>query len=179
MEAPSRWYRAIGLLAIGALVLGVGLAGCAKEKAADTSKTSAEASKDVAKAAPGEAAKAQQPEAAPSPKFVQPLPPGNVRASHILISYKGTPVTEATRSQAEAKKLAEDLLVRIKNGENFADLAANYSDCPSAEAGGDLGPFPKGRMVKPFDDAAFALKPNQVSGIVETQFGYHIIKRTQ
>jgi parvulin-like peptidyl-prolyl isomerase len=160
-------YRAVALAIIGALVLGLALVGCSKEKAADTSQ----ATKEVAKADTAQAAK--------TPRFVQPLPPGNIRASHILISYKGTPVTEATRSQAEAKKLAEDLLAKVRQGESFEDLARTYSDCPSAEAGGDLGFFPKGRMVAPFDQAAFALQPGKISKVVETQFGYHIIKRTQ
>jgi len=164
--------RSVGLVVIWALVIGIlavglVLVGCSKEKAADATKTGTQTAK-------ADTAKAEQ-----APRFVQPLPPNNIRASHILISYKGTPVTEATRSQAEARQLAEQLLAKVKAGENFAELAATYSDCPSSEAGGDLGPFPKGRMVPPFDQAAFALKPGQISGIVETQFGYHIIKRTQ
>jgi len=113
------------------------------------------------------------------PKTVQPVPPGNIRASHILISYKGASRSTATRSKEEARKLAEQILERIRAGESFEKLARTYSDCPSAEKGGDLGFFKRGRMVKAFEDAAFALKPGELSGIVETQFGYHIIKRTQ
>jgi len=175
MKAQSFAYLLAGLLVIGTLVLALALAGCSKQETGDTSK----GTKQVAKAGTEEAAKPAETQATPAPKFVQPLPPGNIRASHILISYAGTPVTEATRSQAEARKLAEDLLAKVTKGEDFATLAGTYSDCPSREAGGDLGFFPKGRMVKPFDDAAFALKPGQVSKLVETQFGYHIIKRTQ
>ena len=84
-----------------------------------------------------------------------------------------------TRSKEEARKSIDDILARLKKGEDFAELAATYSDCPSAEQGGDLGFFGRGRMVAPFDQAAFALTPNKISGVVETQFGYHIIKRTQ
>ncbi len=113
------------------------------------------------------------------PKLIQPLPPGTIRASHILISYKGTPGSSATRTKEEARRLAEEILKRVKAGESFEELARTYSDCPTAEKGGDLGFFKRGRMVKPFEDAAFALKPDEVSGIVETKFGYHIIKRTQ
>lgn len=113
------------------------------------------------------------------PKTVQPVPPGNIRASHILISYEGIPQTTATRSQEEAKQLADDLHARIEAGESFEELAQTYSDCPSAEKQGDLGFFGKGRMVKPFEDAAFALEPGKTSGVIETKFGYHIIKRTQ
>jgi parvulin-like peptidyl-prolyl isomerase len=114
-------------------------------------------------------------------EVIQPAPPGHIRASHILISYAGVPRTEAVRTKEEAAVLAEDILRRIKAGEDFEDLARRYSDCPTAkqEKPGDLGFFDKGKMVKPFEDAAFGLKVGEVSGIVETQFGYHIIKRTQ
>ena len=114
-------------------------------------------------------------------EVVQPAPPGHIRASHILLSYAGVPRTEAVRTKDEAADLAGELLGRIQGGEDFEDLARRYSDCPTAqkENCGDLGFFDKGKMVKPFEDAAFALKAGEVSGIVETKFGYHIIKRTQ
>ncbi|MDD4308809.1 MAG: peptidylprolyl isomerase [Candidatus Cloacimonetes bacterium] len=80
----------------------------------------------------------------------------------------------STKSQKKAE--IEAIMRRLKNGENFADLAKTESDCPSKEAGGDLGFFKKGMMVKPFEDAAFALRVGEYSGIVETQFGYHIIQ---
>lgn len=114
-------------------------------------------------------------------EVVQPAPPGHIRASHILVSYAGAPRTEAVRTKADAERLAVEILERIKAGEDFEDLARRYSDCPTAqnESCGDLGFFDKGKMVKPFEDAAFALKAGDVSGVVETKFGYHIIKRTQ
>ena len=123
-------------------------------------------------------AKEREPE---GKEVVQPAPPGNIRASHILISHVGAPRTEATRTKEEAAELAEEILARIKAGEDFEDLARRYSDCPTAQSErcGDLGFFSKGKMVKPFEDAAFALEAGEISGIVETQFGYHIIKRTQ
>ncbi len=113
------------------------------------------------------------------PKVVQPCPPGNIRASHILISHSGAPRTGATRSQAEAKALTEDLAAKLEAGESFDEVAKAYSDCPSSQKGGDLGFFPRGQMVGPFEDAAFGLEIGDVSGIVETKFGYHIIMRTQ
>jgi parvulin-like peptidyl-prolyl isomerase len=116
---------------------------------------------------------------AEAPKKVQPTPPGNIRASHILIAYEGASRSTAVRSKEEAKQLAEELLERLKSGEAFEEIATSYSDCPTAPKGGDLGFFTKGRMVKPFEDAAFGLKAGGISGIVETDFGYHIIKRTQ
>jgi hypothetical protein len=116
---------------------------------------------------------------AESSKVVQPAPPGTVRASHILFAYQGSGVPGVTRGKEEALKLAEEILARAKKGEDFAELANAYSDDGDGEGGGDLGFFGRGRMVKPFEDAAFGLKPGKVSGIVETQYGYHIIMRTQ
>lgn len=121
-------------------------------------------------------AEKKEPEAT---KVVQPSPPGSIRASHILISFQGASRTTATRTKEEAKVLADDLLGKIKAGESFEELAEVHSDCPTAAKQGDLGFFKKGRMVKEFEDAAFALEPGGVSGVIETQFGYHIIKRTQ
>ncbi len=116
---------------------------------------------------------------AEAPKTVQPAPPGSVRASHILISYEGAERATSTRTKEEARELAEDIDKKAKAGENFEELARAYSDCPTAEKGGDLGFFKEGRMVKPFEDASFALEPGQVSDVVETKFGFHVIKRTQ
>lgn len=82
--------------------------------------------------------------------------------------------SEETRKAAllEINKIREMLI----DGEDFADLAKKYSDCGSASQGGDLGYFGRGAMVKPFEDAAFNLMPGEISEVVETQFGYHIIK---
>lgn len=76
----------------------------------------------------------------------------------------------------DKKNKAEEILTRIKNGEDFAKLAKEFSEDPSAADGGNLGWFEKGKMVQEFENAAFALKPGEVSGIVRTQYGYHIIK---
>jgi len=104
--------------------------------------------------------------------------PEQVRASHILIK----PVTDSNidpnKAKADAKAKAESLLKQIRAGSDFATLAKANSQGPSAPKGGDLGYFSKGKMVPPFDKAVFALKVGQVSDIVETQFGFHIIRLT-
>jgi hypothetical protein len=118
----------------------------------------------------------------PKPREVQPPPEERIGASHILVAYKTAPnpTPNITRSKDQARKRAEDALKKAKAGKDFAALAKEYSDDPgSGPKGGDLGMFPKSMMVKPFADAAFALKPGELSGIVETDFGFHVIKRTQ
>ena len=97
----------------------------------------------------------------------------NVRARHILLSVSEED-DEAARAGKKTK--AGDLRKQLTEGAKFEELAREHSDCPSARMGGDLGRFRKGQMVKPFEEAAFALEPGQVSEVVETQFGYHIIE---
>jgi len=101
--------------------------------------------------------------------------PEQVQASHILIK-PDTNNPDVNQAKAEAKAKAENLLKELKSGADFATVAKENSDCPSAARGGDLGLFSKGQMVQPFEDVAFALKPGELSDVVETQFGYHIIK---
>lgn len=100
-----------------------------------------------------------------------------VKASHILVDTR-TMTTDAELSQAMEKiKKAKG---EADTGKDFAELAKQYSDCPSKEKGGDLGFFKrKGQMVEPFANAAFALKVGQISDPVKTNFGYHIIKVTE
>jgi peptidyl-prolyl cis-trans isomerase C len=99
--------------------------------------------------------------------------PEQVQARHILVQFAED--DDAAAKQAKRAK-AEGLLAQIKGGAAFEELARTNSDCPSAAEGGDLGFFERGQMVPAFDDAAFALKPGEVSGVVETEYGYHIIK---
>jgi peptidyl-prolyl cis-trans isomerase C len=100
--------------------------------------------------------------------------PESVKASHILILLE--PNADETQKKA-ARAEMEKIQAKIKAGGDFATLAKENSKDPgSSEKGGDLGFFTKGQMVKPFEDAAFALAPGAVSDIVETPYGYHIIK---
>ncbi|MBN1245141.1 peptidylprolyl isomerase [Candidatus Bathyarchaeota archaeon] len=88
--------------------------------------------------------------------------PDKVHCAHILV-----------KSESEAKVVLE----RLKKGEKFGNVARAVSRCPSGKKGGDLGTFTRGKMVKEFETAAFALQKGEVSGVVKTQFGCHIIKR--
>lgn len=87
-----------------------------------------------------------------------------IRASHILVEHEYE---------------ANDLLAKIKEGKTFEELAQKFSKCPSGDQGGDLGFFKKGMMVPEFETAAFALNVGETSTPVKTQFGYHLIKRTE
>lgn len=95
--------------------------------------------------------------------------PELISASHILV--------RTSADKAAARKKAEELLAKVKAGGDFEAIARENSDDPgSSQRGGSLGQFPRGRMVKPFEDALFKLKPGETSGVVETDFGYHIIR---
>ena len=85
-----------------------------------------------------------------------------LKAKHILVTH-----------EYEAK----DLLKKLQDGKSFEDLAKDFSLCSSAANGGDLGEFSQGMMVAPFEKALLLLKPNEISGVVKTQFGFHLTKR--
>ena len=96
-----------------------------------------------------------------------------VRASHILIKVD----TQANvLKRAEARKRIEEIQQKLRKGEDFATVARAFSEGPSSSKGGDLGYFSRGKMAKPFEEAAFALRTGEVSDLVETRFGYHLIK---
>lgn len=101
--------------------------------------------------------------------------PEQVQASHILINSAAEDTPEA--KEAKRQQLVE-LKTEIDNGADFAALAGEHSDCPSKARGGDLGLFTREKMVKPFSDAAYSMEVGQVSDVVETRFGYHLIKVT-
>ncbi|KAK6136667.1 hypothetical protein DH2020_029574 [Rehmannia glutinosa] len=112
-----------------------------------------------------------------------------VKASHILIKHEGswrksswkdpegTRISATTRDNAVAqlKTLRDDILA---GKTRFDDVASRFSDCSSAKRGGDLGPFGRGQMQKPFEDATFNLKVGEISDIVDTDSGVHIIMRS-
>jgi hypothetical protein len=121
----------------------------------------------------------------PTPSASAPAskaPPAKISARHILIQWMGcdhaAPNVVRTRDQALA--VAKEVLKRARAGEDFARLAVEYSDEPNADQrGGSLGRFGHGAMVKAFEDAAFALQPGEISDVVETGFGFHVIQRTE
>ncbi len=103
-----------------------------------------------------------------------------VQASHILIAYEGASRSSATRTQDEALELIENIESELSDNElTFEEAAGEYSDCPSSQVGGDLGPFSRNVMDPAFEEAAFSIEPGEMSGIVETPFGYHLILRTE
>ena len=90
--------------------------------------------------------------------------PNEIHCAHILV---------------KTEKEAQTVIARLEKGDKFANIASEISLCPSGKRGGDLGTFGRGRMVREFEEAAFALQKGQVSPIVKTEFGYHILRRLE
>jgi parvulin-like peptidyl-prolyl isomerase len=108
--------------------------------------------------------------------------PTQIGAKHILVMHDDSQSKPPNlkRTRDEAQKRAREALLKIRGGADFEAMVKEYTDEPGgAERSGDLGTFDRATMVKPFADAAFALKIGEVSEIVETKFGFHIIKRTE
>ena len=97
----------------------------------------------------------------------------SVHARHILIAV---PPNASPEDDAKARDRAKTVLAKARKGDDFAQLAKQYSEDPNKDKGGDLGELARGQTVKPFEDAAFSLKPGEISDLVRTTFGYHIIK---
>lgn len=108
--------------------------------------------------------------------------PEEIGASHLLVQFAGAQGAKPSvvRTKQQARDRAEEALAKAREGVDFAELVKQYSDEPgAAERGGALGRFPHHAMVKPFADAAFHLKVGELSNVVESPFGYHVILRTE
>ena len=106
--------------------------------------------------------------------------PDEIAASHVLIGYKSAQRSEAVRTKDQARDLAQDIRRQATaDGADFAAIARQHSEGPSKDKGGDLGAFKKGKMSPAFEKAAFKLKVGEISDVVETPFGFHVIKRTK
>lgn len=120
------------------------------------------------------------PEPAPEPTVEKP--PESVAAQHVLIAYRGAKNAPpgVKRTKAAAKTLADEVAAKAKAGSDFSALVQEYSEDPGTKDRlGSVGKFTPEKMVKPFSDAAFKLRVDEVSAPVETEFGFHVIKRNQ
>ncbi|MCL2778834.1 MAG: peptidyl-prolyl cis-trans isomerase [Polyangiaceae bacterium] len=132
-----------------------------------------------AKAAPASAPKAN-PQGPPAERATKH--PSQIGARHVLIQYMGSERagTQVLRTREQALALAQEVLRRARAGEELARLAVEYSDEPNAASrGGSLGRFGEGQMVPAFEAAAFKLNVGEISDVVETPFGFHVIQRTE
>jgi parvulin-like peptidyl-prolyl isomerase len=156
-----------------ALALAVGLSGCV----VTTFESQGEPPRVAV--APGAGTKAAE-SAEPAADLAGQ--PTEIAARHLLVAYQGAlrASPSVTRSKAEAQARATEALNRAKAGEDFEALVKQYSDEPgAADRGGALGRFGRGMMVPAFEKVAFKLAPGEVSNVVETPFGFHVIQRTE
>lgn len=167
-----------------ALVAAQAIAGC-KSTAEGTGPGTASAVQSATvsadRAGAAEAAAAPAP-AATEAEAAPEAEPETIAAQHVLVAYRGAKNAPRgiRRSKAEARRLAEEILVKARAGTEFAKLAEEFSDDPGSRSNlGNLGKFPKDRMVPEFSGPAFKLREGAISDVVETPFGFHIIKRNQ
>ena len=163
-----------------AVAAALGLAPIACDSHPDKTGPSSSAASAAPTPTPSASASAA-PSAAPSAS-VDVAPPETIIAQHILVVYAGAKRAPKgiTRSKADAKTRAAEALAKVKGGAPFEDVVKEYSDDPgSADRMGSVGKFHRADMDPAFSAAAFALKVGGVSDVVETPFGFHVIKRTQ
>lgn len=151
------------------------------------SEPAAPATADAAPPGPVVATTPSVSSAAPAPSAARPatlpVPVEKIAAQHVLVAFKGAKAAPkgVTRSKADAKKRAEEVHAKaVAAGADFSALVAEFSDDPAkGERQGSLGVITPAKVVKPFADAAFVLPVDGVSGVVETEYGFHVIKRNQ
>jgi hypothetical protein len=181
-------HRGRGAIAIGAaLVTGAALGACGSPQFAPRNEHG------VTAPAPGESARPpasrttsttpiSAPPAASTSSSAAKAAPSKIIARHVLVQWMGCKRADSNivRSKDQARAVAQDVLRRLKAGEDFARVVLDFSDEPGAgRRGGSLPPFGRGTMDKAFEDAAFALAPGELSGIVESEFGFHVIQRLE
>lgn len=107
------------------------------------------------------------------------LPDGAIRARHILVTWAGAKGSKQTRTKDEARKRIDEALAKLQAGAEFREIAETYCEDATRVRGGDLGVFGRQEMVPAFSDAAFSLAVGQISTVIETDFGFHVVQRTQ
>ncbi len=171
--APTRSAIVLVALAVASLAC--------DDKKAPPPAPAPSATSPAAAPATSEPAPAASTPPAPSASAAEEAPTA-VAAQHVLVAYKGAKNAPAgvKRTKADAKKRAEEIADKAKGGADFTALVREHSDDPgSKERMGSVGKFTRDKMVAPFSDAAFKLRVGEVSGAVETPFGFHVIKRNQ
>ncbi|HEY6723420.1 MAG TPA: peptidylprolyl isomerase [Polyangiaceae bacterium] len=159
----------------GVLLIATSMTFACEQAEPATEKAAAPASAEPASAAPPAASE-------PAPEPGADKPPESVAAQHVLIAYRGAKNAPAgvKRTKAAAKTLAEEVATKAKAGADFSALVQEYSEDPGTKDRlGSVGKFTPDKMVKPFSEAAFQLRVDEVSAPVETEFGFHVIKRNQ
>jgi parvulin-like peptidyl-prolyl isomerase len=172
---PRAAANAIACSAIGAVLAAIGGTGCTA-----LATTPSWAGGGLAVEAPSRVAAAEAKEE--RDRRIVLSQPTKVGARHLLIMHTESLSKPETvhRTREQARQRAQEALLKIRGGLSFEKAVAEYTDEPGgAEREGDLGVFDRGTMVKPFTDAAFGLKIGEVSEVVETKYGFHVIKRTE